>query len=95
MRNDEHFSGFMTNTMEAVWCVEFDQPIPIDLPEDEQIGQIYKYAYISEANDEWAQSAGFECNEDIPLLVNWFVDKFKRKMGKQIESIPSALLVNL
>jgi len=33
--------------------------------------------------------------EDIPLLVNWFVDKFTRKMGKQIESIPSALIEHL
>ncbi len=33
--------------------------------------------------------------EDIPLLVNWFVDKFNRKMGKQIESIPSALIEHL
>ncbi|MBE0595891.1 MAG: sigma 54-interacting transcriptional regulator [Desulfuromonadales bacterium] len=30
--------------------------------------------------------------EDIPLLVNLFVSKFSRKMGKKIERIPSAVL---
>ena len=26
--------------------------------------------------------------EDIPLLVNWFVDQFTRKMGKRVHEIP-------
>ena len=29
-----------------------------------------------------------ERREDIPLLVRYFVDKFARRMTKQIESIP-------
>ena len=33
--------------------------------------------------------------EDIPLLVKWFVDKFNRKMGKRISSIPAALIKHL
>ncbi len=33
--------------------------------------------------------------EDIPLLVKWFVDKFNRKMGKHISSIPAALIKHL
>jgi len=33
--------------------------------------------------------------EDIPLLVNWFVDRFNRKMGKNITSIPPALIRHL
>lgn len=33
--------------------------------------------------------------EDIPLLVNWFVDRYNRKMGKNITSIPAALIRHL
>ena len=33
--------------------------------------------------------------EDIPLLVQWFVDKFNRKMGKRISSIPVSLIKHL
>ncbi len=33
-----------------------------------------------------------ERREDIPLLVRYFVDKFARRMGKRIESVPDAAL---
>ena len=33
--------------------------------------------------------------EDIPLLVKWFVDKFNRKMDKNITSIPKELIRHL
>jgi len=33
--------------------------------------------------------------EDIPLLVKWFVDRFNRKMDKNITSIPEALIRHL
>jgi transcriptional regulator with GAF, ATPase, and Fis domain len=33
--------------------------------------------------------------EDIPLLVNWFVNKFNRKMGKSITTIPANLIRHL
>lgn len=59
-KRDERLRVFMENTAEAIWCVDFEQPIPIDLPEDEQVGLIYKHGYVSEANDARALSAGFE-----------------------------------
>ena len=33
-----------------------------------------------------------ERREDIPLLVNYFVSKFSRRMGRQITSIPKATM---
>lgn len=33
--------------------------------------------------------------EDIPLLVNWFVSKFNREMGKSITTIPANLIKHL
>jgi PAS domain S-box-containing protein len=33
--------------------------------------------------------------EDIPLLVNWLVKQFNRKMGKSIDIIPAALIKHL
>ena len=33
-----------------------------------------------------------ERREDIPLLVNYFVSKFSRRMGRQISSIPKATM---
>src|SRR5271166_3174531 len=36
-----------------------------------------------------------ERREDIPLLVNYFVSKFSRRMGRQITSIPKATMESL
>ena len=36
-----------------------------------------------------------ERREDIPLLVNWFVKKFCRKMGKKINNIPHKVMTHL
>jgi transcriptional regulator with PAS, ATPase and Fis domain len=33
--------------------------------------------------------------EDIPLLVNWFVKKYNREMGRTITSIPNSLIKHL
>jgi transcriptional regulator with GAF, ATPase, and Fis domain len=33
--------------------------------------------------------------EDIPLLVNWFVKKYNREMGKTIISIPGSVIEHL
>jgi transcriptional regulator with GAF, ATPase, and Fis domain len=33
--------------------------------------------------------------DDIPLLFKWFVDRFNRKMNKNITSIPKALIRHL
>ncbi len=36
-----------------------------------------------------------ERKEDIPLLVNWFVNKFSKKMGKTIRGVPQKILDEL
>jgi PAS domain-containing protein len=81
-RRNERLRVFMENTAEAIWCVDFEQPIPIDLPEDEQIDLMYKHGYVSEANDAWALSAGFERSEDL--------------VGERIKDIaPSSIAENI
>jgi formate hydrogenlyase transcriptional activator len=36
-----------------------------------------------------------ERRDDIPLLVNWFANKFCRKMGKKIDKIPNSVMRRL
>ena len=36
---------------DAMWRLEFEQPIPTDLPGEEQLEQIYQYGYLAECND--------------------------------------------
>src|SRR5260370_9562232 len=43
-----------------MWRIEFEKPISIALPEEEQIDQIYKYGYLAECNDALARQFGLE-----------------------------------
>ena len=61
----DRYDSFVKNSTEAVFCIEYSSPIDINKTEDEQIDQMYKYGYVSEANDEWARIAGFEHGKEL------------------------------
>jgi PAS domain S-box-containing protein len=63
--SDERFRAYMQNSTEQIWCAEFDEPIDIDLPEDEQFELVYKHVYMAEANDAYARSVGLEHGEQL------------------------------
>jgi PAS domain S-box-containing protein len=48
--SSQRYQAFIAASSDAMWRVEFEEPIPIDLPEDEQIDRIYRYGYIDECN---------------------------------------------
>jgi len=64
-KSKERFRAFMKNSSEAIWCIEFEKPIPIGLQEDEQIELLYKHGYIAEANDAWARMLGYESGKEL------------------------------
>ncbi len=41
MRNNELFRIFMEESIEPIWCFELDEPISLDLPEDEQFNLFF------------------------------------------------------
>jgi PAS domain S-box-containing protein len=63
--SDERYRAFMTNSSEAIWRFELDEPIPIDLPVARQIDLCYEYGYLAECNDAMARMYGFESTADI------------------------------
>jgi PAS domain S-box-containing protein len=84
-KKDERFRNFVKNSTEAIWCVEFEQPIAIDLPEDEQIDLMYKYAYVAEANDVWARNTGYEHGKE---LLGFRLDEIMpRSMPESIDAL--------
>jgi PAS domain S-box-containing protein len=48
-----------------MWCVEFDQPIPIDLPVDVQVDLAYRFGYCSECNEAAANNLGWSQSRDV------------------------------
>jgi chemotaxis protein methyltransferase CheR len=65
MRNNELFQTFMEESIEPIWCFEFDKPLSLDLPEDEQFNLFYSHAYLKENNRAYAQVVGYERREDL------------------------------
>lgn len=57
---EELHRQFIALASEGVWRDEFDAPIPVNLPEDEQVSLILRTAYLAECNDACARMYGHE-----------------------------------
>ena len=63
--SEERFRTFVEHASEGVmWC-KLEQPLSMDLPEDEQIEHFYKYTYVADCNDQAARILGFDKAEDL------------------------------
>lgn len=61
MRNNELFQAFVAESIEPIWCFEFDEPISVDLPEDEQFSLFFSRGYLVEKNRAYTQGTGYPC----------------------------------
>jgi two-component system cell cycle sensor histidine kinase/response regulator CckA len=57
-QSDQRYREFISHTSEGVWRLEFKQPIPSDLPEDEMFELMRRYGYLAECNDALAHIVG-------------------------------------
>jgi PAS domain S-box-containing protein len=62
---EDRYKAFVENSLEGIWLVELDEPIPINLPAEKQIQLMYKHAYLAEANTTFAQMYSVESPEDM------------------------------
>jgi transcriptional regulator with PAS, ATPase and Fis domain len=63
--SEERFRAFVVHANEGVmWC-KLEQPLSMDLPEDEQLEHFFKYTYVADCNDQAARIFGFARAEDL------------------------------
>jgi two-component system, cell cycle sensor histidine kinase and response regulator CckA len=62
---DQRHRAFIGQNADAMWRIEFDPPVPIDLPEQEQFDRIYASGYLAECNDALARLLGKERAEQL------------------------------
>jgi signal transduction histidine kinase len=86
---DKRCRTLLEKSSEAIYCFDFERPMDIALSEEEQIDHLYKYAYISEANDAWARIAGFEHGTD--LLGSRLEDIMPRSMPESIDALKALI----
>jgi PAS domain S-box-containing protein len=63
--SEERYRAFVTHSSEGIWRFEFTTPVPITLPEDEQIEAFYAQCYLAECNDVMARMYGFTSADDL------------------------------
>ncbi len=63
--SEERYRSFVINSSEAIWRLEVEEPFETSLPTDEQVGLLYRHAYISECNDALAHMHGRRRADDL------------------------------
>jgi PAS domain S-box-containing protein len=62
-------AALLQNSTEAMGCFEIEPPMPMSLNVDDQLDYIYKYASVVEANQAWAEFAGFSSEDEMINLT--------------------------
>ncbi|HEY0406506.1 MAG TPA: PAS domain S-box protein, partial [Pyrinomonadaceae bacterium] len=57
--SEDRYRAFVENSSEAIWRFELEQPLSVDLPEDELIERCYEHGFLAECNDVMAEMYGF------------------------------------
>jgi PAS domain S-box-containing protein len=58
--SEQRYRAFIARNEDAMWRVEFNPPIPIGLPEQDQLERIHQCGYLAECNDALARLLGRE-----------------------------------
>ena len=64
-RSEEVYHTFIAQNSDGMWCLEFDRPIPTDLPPEEQLDLAYRRGYCSECNDAAARLLGLGRSREV------------------------------
>ncbi|ESA31952.1 gaf sensor signal transduction histidine kinase [Leptolyngbya sp. Heron Island J] len=63
--SEERYRTLFEISNEGIYRFEFDEPIPLDLPVDEQIELVYRYCRMVGANAAFANTYGLDSPEDF------------------------------
>jgi PAS domain S-box-containing protein len=75
-QSEERYRAFIHSSLDAMWRIELQKPVPLDLDEEEQIARIYHDGYVAECNPATARLMGAATAED--LVGTPFADLFSR-----------------
>ena len=64
-RSDERYRAFIAQSTEGIYRLEFNEPIKIDLPDDDIISLIYEHGRLVECNDVFARMYGYKNSSEI------------------------------
>ena len=87
--SEQRYHAFIAQNTDAMWRIEFENPISTELSEDEQIARIYRHGYLAECNDAMARLLGFD---RASQLVGTGFEELARHAGPRLrEDLRSAI----
>lgn len=63
--SEQRYRTFMQLASEGIWRYEATEPIPIDLPEEEQIELMFTHGYLAECNSAYARMYGYNSPDEM------------------------------
>lgn len=87
--NEERYHAFVSTNPDAMWRIEFEEPIPLGLSEEEQLERIYRSGYLAECNDASARLYGRRSAEQ--LVGSRFDEILPRKDARLLEELRTAI----
>jgi PAS domain S-box-containing protein len=102
--SEQRYRAFVAENTDSMWRIEFEEPIPTDLPAEEQLERIFKYGYIAECNDSLARLLGLDRAErliggrvaEISRTSPWLPESFRAatlaaiRRGYRFETLETA-----
>ncbi len=64
-QREEDYRQFVAQSSEGIFREDLDEPLPIDLPEDELVDRIIHDSYMAECNDAMARMYGYESRRQL------------------------------
>ena len=64
-RSQDRYQALIQQTAEGIWRIELPEPVPVDLPADQQIDRFYALGELAECNDAMAQMYGFSRADEL------------------------------
>jgi PAS domain S-box-containing protein len=64
-RELERYRNFMEQSTEGIWCCEMAEPMPVDLPVDDQVRRFFDGSYLSDCNVVMARMYGYAKREEL------------------------------
>jgi PAS domain S-box-containing protein len=72
--SEANYRLFVSQSSEGIFCQELDRPIPVDLPEDEQVQRILRESYMAECNEAMARMYGFSAAAFVGMRLTDTLD---------------------
>jgi PAS domain S-box-containing protein len=63
--SEQRHQAFISQNPDSMWRIEFEVPIPVALPVEQQVDRIYQYGYIAECNEATARRFHAETIEQL------------------------------